>query len=297
MAIYALMSEQKKDLRIVGRSESGDSLDLHDLDGNAYGLRINDQLRSLVNQPTSSLLRSVSSEESDEISIKELQARLRAGESMESISTTGHVSMEKIERYSQPILQERSYIIALAQKVEIKRLKGTLLEIIEQKLMPRGVEMKQCEWNTFRNDDGTWQIRLEYPTRDGKGNAEWRFESIKRRIDSDDNGARWILDEEAAPAEAVIRPLRNDETPPRLVSIRSTPTITPVEDLDDRSEDDEDDVSLGARKYEDVAGDELELDMDIPSDAKRDGVRRRVSIPSWDDIMFGTRKDEPKSER
>jgi hypothetical protein len=37
-------------------------------------------------------------------------------------------------------------------------------------------------------------------------------------------------------------------------------------------------------------------DEQIPSDARRDGVTRKVSIPSWDDIMFGTRKNDPKSE-
>ena len=33
---------------------------------------------------------------------------------------------------------------------------------------------------------------------------------------------------------------------------------------------------------------------EIPTDAKKDGVTRRISIPSWDDIMFGRgkKKDE-----
>jgi Protein of unknown function (DUF3071) len=309
MAILAPMSEQKKDLRTVGRSEDGESLELHDLDGNPYALRINDHLRSLVNQPAPSPLRSVANEASEEISIKELQARLRAGESMESISTNGHVSIEKIERYAQPILQERSYIISLAQKAEIKKLKMTLLEVVEAKLVPRGVEMKQCEWNTYRNDDGSWQILLAYPTRDGKGNAEWRYESAKRRIESDDDGARWIFDEEPAPVQAVVRPLRseanrdelgrNEDAPPRLISIRSTPTIAPVEEYldstDHLDEDSDSDVEVDDLAVE--ISDELDLDVEIPRDAKRDGVTRKVSIPSWDDIMFGARKDNPKPER
>ena len=43
--------------------------------------------------------------------------------------------------------------------------------------------------------------------------------------------------------------------------------------------------------------DELELDVEIPSDARRDGVKRKVSIPSWDDIMFGTRKENQGPEK
>lgn len=300
MAILGPMSEQKKDLRTVGRSEDGESLELHDLDGNAYSVRINDHLRSLVNQPAPSQLRSVGNEPSEGISIKELQARLRAGESMESISTTGNVSIEKIERYAQPILQERSYIISLAQKAEIKKLKTSLLEVVEEKLVPRGVDMKLCEWNAYRNEDGTWQILLSYPTRDGRGNAEWRFENTKRRIESDDDGARWIFDEEPAPAEAVVRPIRSEEVPPRLISIRSTPTLAPVEesslDADEDLDDRFDDVAVDEEPSDRVS-DELDFEVEIPTDAKRDGVTRRVSIPSWDDIMFGGRKENPKPER
>lgn len=297
------MSNEYRDLRTVGRNEAGDSLELHDLDGNVFMVRINDHLKSLVNQSAPSILRSVESDGNGEISIKEMQARLRAGESMESISRTGNVSLEKIERYSHPILQERSYIISLAQKCELKNSKVTLLESITEKLVPRGVEMKLCEWNAYRNEDGTWQVLLLYPTRDGQGSAEWRFESVKRTITSDDDGARWILDEEPAPREAVVRPIRSEEAPPRLISIRSTPTTAPVDildqddqyDLDENSERDLTGVRSTFNDLDEDDGDELALDMDIPSDAKRDGVTRRVSIPSWDDIMFGTRKEDPNT--
>jgi hypothetical protein len=33
---------------------------------------------------------------------------------------------------------------------------------------------------------------------------------------------------------------------------------------------------------------DAELDRDISESAKKDGVTKRISIPSWDDIMFGT---------
>ena len=36
-----------------------------------------------------------------------------------------------------------------------------------------------------------------------------------------------------------------------------------------------------------------EVAREIPNDAKKDGVKKRIRIPSWDDIMFGGKKDEP----
>jgi hypothetical protein len=44
--------------------------------------------------------------------------------------------------------------------------------------------------------------------------------------------------------------------------------------------------------------DEEPEEREIPTDAKKDGVTRRISIPSWDDIMFGRSKkknDEDES--
>jgi hypothetical protein len=35
---------------------------------------------------------------------------------------------------------------------------------------------------------------------------------------------------------------------------------------------------------------------EIPNDAKKDGVTKRISIPSWDDIMFGRSKKKDESE-
>ncbi len=126
--------------------------------------------------------------------------------------------------------------------------------------------------------------------------------------------------EELAPVDAIVRPIRGEAAPPRLISIRSTPTPTPASespsplhrltpsearefdagytDSDDLDEA-VDDVSTSHIDDDSGEGDELLLDMgdeQIPSDARRDGVTRKVSIPSWDDIMFGTRKNDPKSE-
>ena len=64
------------ELRVNGRSEDGTHLLLTDQDENQFTLRISDNLRATINQPR---LASVPTENEPTISIKELQARLRAG--------------------------------------------------------------------------------------------------------------------------------------------------------------------------------------------------------------------------
>ena len=66
------------DLRLTGKSEDGTHLSLVDSDGNNFSLRISDTLRATINQPR---LASVSVH-SEAISVKEIQRRLRAGESV-----------------------------------------------------------------------------------------------------------------------------------------------------------------------------------------------------------------------
>lgn len=297
MAILALM----KDLRTVGRSSDGESIELLDLDGNSYLLRVTDHLKSLINQPRLSAVVSEDDVREESISIREIQARLRAGESMESIADRGGVSIEKVERFSAPILQERSYIISLAQKVSIRKGEPSLLEVVAERLVPRGVEIKATSWNTFRNDDGSWHLTLLYPTRDGEGSASWTFDQVKRSIKSFDDGARWMFGEEPIQhrTDSTIRSLRPESeaaTPPRLISIRSNPiesseSSAEVEELfahesieDEKSADEE---------IEEIFDDQLAVD-EIPSDARRDGVTRKISIPSWDDIMFGPGGKRPE---
>jgi hypothetical protein len=129
--------------------------------------------------------------------------------------------------------------------------------------------MNTVEWNTFRQPDGNWNLTLYYPLRDGspsdaKGEAVWLFNLGRRALSAHDDGARWIGGEAKAKPVQTYGSIPQTEAP-RLVSIKEevepyAPTkLTSVEEVDE--------------------------------DAQRDGVTRRIKIPSWDDIMFG-KKDE-----
>lgn len=272
-----------KDLRVVGRSDDGNHLELSDNSGGTYSVRISDSLRATVNQAR---LSAVQEEAPEVMTIKEIQARLRAGESADEISRLGNVSMEKIERFSGPILQERAYIIHLAQKTPLRKdsQSQTLADLVLHRLAPRGVDMNLVNWNTSRSDDGTWNIKLDYPNRDGAGTALWSFDATRRTLTSQDEGARWIGGEEslAKPAprneHGMIFPTgdtsSSERQAPRLVAVRTDPM---------QEED---------NPIEIPSAPALQETLDIEPEARRDGVKRRISIPSWDDIMFGSKRDK-----
>jgi hypothetical protein len=264
-----LMSEPT-DLRLIGRTSEGTELELVDQVGNQYHLRVSDTLRVLVNQPRLSAVADIQANAT--ASVKEVQARLRAGESIDAISRTTDWSAEKIENYAGPIFQERAFIISQALATQIKREPHApyLETSVANQLAPRGVDMNSIEWNTYRLPDGNWRLTLFYPLRDGSsgdpmGEAVWIFNLGKRALSAHDDGARWICGE-AKPKQPVQTYGNIPQTePPRLVSIKENIQAhapTPLTAIDE-----------------------------IDEDAKRDGVTRRIKIPSWDDIMFG-KKDE-----
>lgn len=270
------------ELRINGKNEEGTHLTLVDNDGAQFTLRISDTLRATVNQPR---LVSLPSPEADEtISVKEIQRRLRAGDAPEVIAREGNTTVDKVARFSGPILQEREYILSQARSAALRkdstRLDISFLDAIVNKLVPRGVDADDLAWNTWRLPDATWHIELNFPNRDGNGVATWNFDTSRRTINpTDDNGA-WLIGEEA--------PTRINE--PGLINLEAThparnETPTPV-DLPGASSL----FSPVVVEDEKVETPRLVAIRDTPTAADaEDGVVARAKIPSWDEIMFGSK--------
>jgi hypothetical protein len=271
------------ELRLDGKTEDGNHLSLVDGDGNNYSVRISDTLRATVNQPRLASVPAVDAHES--ISVKEIQRRLRAGESFEQIARDGQTTVEKVERFSGPIMQEREYILSnardLVMRKDAHRIDLTFGEVVLAKLAPRGVDTDQVSWNTWRQIDGTWHIELHYPNRDGNGVATWNFDLARRALDaSDDNGA-WLIDEEAparTPASAMI--YSEPTHPSRLEEPKVEPEIVRIADLFNTTEEKPETPRLAVIRETPTAAD------------SQDGITSRAKVPSWDEIMFGRKSEE-----
>jgi hypothetical protein len=271
------------DLRLTGRNPEGTHITLTDAQGSQFTVRISDTLRATVNQPR--LMAVETSDEAENMSVREIQRRLRAGQSMDAIARDGQITVEKVERFAGPILQERVYILnqsfLVAIRKESAREQETFLDVVTARLASRGVDSDSLSWNSWRLDDGTWTIDLSYPNRDGQGNATWNFDLNRRLIVATNENGRWMLGQEPAAraqnpglvhsepshpsriVDSIPEPEQPRETP-RLVAIRETP----------RAED------------------------------QAEGITGRAKVPSWDEIMFGraattpadTLEDEPEDD-
>ena len=215
--------------------------------------------------------------------VKDIQARLRSGESIDAISRMTDWSLEKIEKFAGPILQERAYVIDQALKSDIRRdgQVTTLAEVVNAQLSSHGVDMEDVEWNTHRNADGSWTLILHYQNNDGATSANWSYDLSNRSVSATDDTSRWILGENKT---ARTQPLSHglvypSQTPaPRLVAVREEVTIHRHE---------------SEVEIEESFIEELELEIPDETDPVSDGISSRPKLPSWDDIMFGgSKKDD-----
>jgi hypothetical protein len=254
------------ELRLTGKNPEGTHLTLTNPIGEEFTIRISDTLRATVNQPR--LAAVVASDDVETMSVKEIQRRLRAGETMDAIARDGHISVEKVERFAGPILQERVYILDQAFSVVLRkesaRDQDTFFDVVISRLAPMGVDSDSLSWNTWRIDDGTWTIDLSYPNRDGHGSATWNFDLNRRSITATNENARWMLGQEPAPRAQTPGLVHAEPThPSRIVDsipdpepVRETPRLVAIRETP-REED------------------------------RAEGISGRAKVPSWDEIMFG----------
>ena len=254
------------ELRLTGKNPEGTHLTLTNPIGEEFTIRISDTLRATVNQPR---LAAVSaSDDVETMSVKEIQRRLRAGETMDAIARDGHISVEKVERFAGPILQERVYILdqafAVVLRKESARDQETFYDVVISRLAPMGVDSDSLSWNTWRIDDGTWTIDLSYPNRDGHGSATWNFDLNRRSITATNENARWMLGQEPAPRTQTPGLVHSEPSHPSRI-VDSIPTSEPVRETP-----------------------RLVAIRETPREEDRaEGITSRAKVPSWDEIMFG----------
>jgi hypothetical protein len=274
------------ELRLTGKSDDGSHINLVDNNGTEFSLRISDTLRATVNQPRLSSVPSIDAVET--ISVKEIQRRLRAGDSFEQIARDGQITVEKVERFSGPIMQEREYILDRARELvmrkDVHRIEMTFRDVVLAKLAPRGVDTDEVSWNTWRLADGTWHIELHYPNRDGNGVATWNFDLSRRALGATDDNGAWLIDEDA-PARPVSTGIIHSEPthPSRIETPRiDTPRVADV--FEPVVEEKPETPRLAVIRETPTAAD------------SQDGITARAKVPSWDEIMFGHKSSDSDLE-
>jgi hypothetical protein len=199
-------------LSFVGLSDDGSALILSSPDGTRHRLAIDERLRSAVRSGRSRM------EAPDApVSARDIQARLRAGATPTEVAEFSGWSVERVEAFAAPILQERGWVAQKAQKCPIGRGEDDpdLGEIVARRLGERGIDVDTTRWDSWRREDGLWTVLLAYPAGKGDRVATWQFDMEANSLTAEDDEARWFT-EDRIPAEQRPRLIRvpDDDAPP-----------------------------------------------------------------------------------
>lgn len=296
-----------RELRLVAVSEDGARILLVSDDGEQFGLPLDERLGAAVRRDRARLGQLEIQLES-QLRPREIQARIRAGETAEQVAQAAGVPVERVRWFEGPVLQEREHMAASARGTAVRRQGDgpvpLLGELVEGRLSERGVDVDSLQWDSCRRDDGRWEIRVSFTAKGHARVARWVFDPTRRVVSADDDEARSLSGEEAAPKPArergarTRRPRPDGPFVPRLAGGRDT-SDQPAEQPASPDQDAPAAAELApVEKPTGTAGPQAETPQpavapDTGTDqpaaaAARPKAGRRASVPSWDDIVFGT---------
>ncbi|WP_227463519.1 septation protein SepH [Nocardioides lijunqiniae] len=303
-------------LTLAGVSDDGKRLLLVSDAGAEFTLDIDQSLRAAI-RGDASRLGQLEIQMDSSLRPRDIQARIRAGETPEAVAQSAQTSVDRIMVYAGPVLAEREHVAQRAQRSSVRRGSGEggariLGDAVAAHLSSLNVTSDAVSWDAWRREDGRWALRATFSTLRRKGTAELTYDVPGSYVLLDNDDARWLVGEavaeEAAPAAPAeprddLRQARTrrlsavpaDELPLgddvlELLKDDAPPAADePVEAFLDESPD-SDDPELREEAGDAAAAEHAPADdpaADEPAGRKPAKKRGRASVPSWDEIMFG----------
>ncbi|MER7728200.1 septation protein SepH [Streptomyces sp. NPDC096323] len=348
------------ELRVVAVSNDGTRLVLKAADSTEYTLPIDERLRAAVRNDRARLGQ-IEIEVESHLRPRDIQARIRAGASAEEVAQFAGIPVDRVRRFEGPVLAERAFMAERARKTPVRRpgenTGPQLGEAVQERLLMRGADKETVQWDSWRRDDGTWEVLLVYRVAGEPHSASWTYDPPRRLVQAVDDEARSLIgetDDVAAPEpsfpfvpriarlprdrpldRALDRQMERPSPPPppepeeRIGGVTASerdsltslleavpsfrgdmvvperpappepPALEPAVHEPEAEEPPAPAASAGAGSaYADVlmpravAGHRDRLTGTTDRQAEADGVRpgRRAAVPSWDEIVFGTRR-------
>jgi len=165
-------------LRVVGYGEDGVVI-LEDPDRRErFTVPADERLRAAARGDVQRLGQ-MSMELESQLRPREIQARIRAGASVEQVAAAAGVPLQRIERFAYPVLLERSRTSEMARQAHPVREDGpdlrTLGEVVEHTFGLRGQSYDQAEWDSFRGEDNKWVVALSWSVGRSDITARWTY--------------------------------------------------------------------------------------------------------------------------
>ncbi len=269
-----------RELTVVGLDVDGHSIicELSET-GEKFILCSDDRLHAAVRGDRVSPPRQTQAndEVSTVLSPKDIQAKIRAGASVEQIAATG-IDTARVERFAHPVLLERSRAAEMATASHPVLADGpailTLNEIVTTALVSRGLDPESTNWDAWRNEDGRWTVQLAWQAGRSDNVAHFRFTPGAHggtATPFDDAASELIDPNFARPALRAVAAVNAAGAAPAAEAPQA-PVAAPQQ------------PPLPATVPEPVAEPEPPA-QPRPARARK----RKPEIPAWEDVLLGVR--------
>ena len=258
-------------LRFVGLAEDGAHLVVSTGANDCFLLPIDEALRSAV--------RGANGQQQQQrlplptpIRPREIQARVRAGETPEQVAAGSGMSVERVMRFAYPVLAERAQVVEQARRARVRRdtAAPTLDERLAARLEARGVNPAAVTWDSHKREDGTWLVVASWRSAERDRSATWMFELTTKVLVPEDDLAQHLTGEEDRPFTGRLTPVTPLAAAARAAAggEHQTEPIPSVADL------------VPTRH-----------DPPEPAPGEPDqGQQRRTRVPAWEEILLGPRR-------
>ena len=261
------------------------------------------------------------------LSPRDIQTRIRRGESPDEVAAAAGVPVEQIVGFATPVLAEREYMCEQARKTPIRRKHvggaGVLLGVlVDENVAADGAAPDDVRWDSWRREDGRWTVVVSPP--DAEQPATFLFDAKGRYVLPADEFAHDLVGDVSIPDSgdmAIADALRDqaaaaapasDDVPEEVVADDEVAApeevaerehhaaVSSIKEARDRrvmeqqlALADDDQPSEVERDTELAADLEIPIahDVAVPDTLPRKKKHERRRVPSWDEIMFGGRDD------
>ena len=315
-----------RELAFVGLSDDGMSLVLSSTDGTRYTVPCDERLEAAVRRDRSRLGQLEIA--LDGTTPRDIQQRVRHGQSPDDIAASSGLAVERVMRFAGPVLAEREHVAAQARAVELRDggVSRTVEDTVNDALARGGVDVDLVEWDAWRREDGRWSLLASWDPVDsvavGATAALWVYDAAGRTVVSDDPASAWLLGEQPTVLVDDLdgRPLLVglpspddldawdddlDDPDAALTAIVDRDSGAQVVELVDRPPAEPDDSSPLDDLYDTLPGLARPEAGRVSRRARRKatkvtpatgdvqkGSKPRAQVPSWDEILFGSRNPE-----
>src|SRR5688500_3085057 len=213
-------------VRFVALSEDGQAFGLADEVGRLLALPIDDRVSTALRleRPAGGgpAPATINETGASSLSPRDIQARIRAGETADEVARVAGVPVDRVLRYAGPVLQERAMLAQHARRSKLRSSpKGaSLAEVVDSRLGQHGIDAEKISWDAYRRDDGTWRVIARWPSGKATAQAVWELDKSRQHVTPHDDMAQYLCAERPAPGSSEAAPAAPGRGDPRYEATR-----------------------------------------------------------------------------